>query len=140
MYNSVPGLLEKRKANKLAKETASFSSSDVRVHSSNVDSNPLDNEKLKSNMLQNENVDLNVVLNDIVASNQLHNDNVQSNLLQNSNVDELYNDFKEMYQVSTFSFMQDCEVFDSLYICNEFNDHKQKKTLDNTYIVNMLKK
>ena len=126
MYNSVPGLLEKRKANKLAKETASFSSSDVRVHSSNVDSNPLNNENLKSKMLQNENVDLNVVLNDIVASNQLNNDNVQSNLLQNSNIDEICNEFKEMYQASTFSFMQVCEVLYSLHICNEFNNHKSK--------------
>ena len=91
MYNSVPGLLEKRKANKLAKETA-----DDGVNDENVN------------------------------SNQMKNDNVQSSLRQNDNIDGLCNDFKEMYQASTFSFKQVCKVFYSLYIFIEFNNHKQK--------------
>ena len=88
LYDSVPGLLEKRKANKLAKETAVFASSDVEVHSENV----------QSNLINNENV----------ASNQLKNGNFQSKGMQDYNVDELCNDFKEIYQASTFSFMQVC--------------------------------
>ena len=123
----MPGLLKKRNANKLAKETTILATSDVGVHSDNFDSKPMNDVNLDSKMLQNENDDLNFQLNDIVASNQLQNVNFDSNLTQDYNIDELCTDIKEMYQASTFSFEQVCEVFDSLHFCSKFNNHKQKK-------------